>query len=689
MQQAPDPAKRDEVLISADKASLSQAGTTLFEGNVAIRYRDRVIIADRVTYHQPSAQLTLEGNVRVKTATGDFFDSGRADLNADTNTGKLQQSRFFIGANGSQGQAANIVLNQDKSITLHSVRFSTCPADREDWSLFFRQLTIDRESDDGIGRHAVLRIKGLPVFYTPYLRFPLGNRRQSGLLAPEFGHSDKLGDTLAIPYYLNLAPNYDATVTAKWMSSRGLQGLGEYRYLGKQFSGQAHAEMLSNDAVTGTTRTYLDWQHHQSLAANWSAQATFAQASDGNYFNDLSHNLGDSSVTHLERQASVTYAPRDWQLHALVSDYQVLDSTLAAGELPYQKLPQVQVRMRPRHHFGGLSTMLEMEASQFQHKTLESATRINLNPGLRLPLARSWGYLVPELRGYYTGYQDRTAGSDTAVSSAIFTVDSGLVFERAVGRGGDWRNTLEPRLFYVYSPYIDQSTLPLFDTMEADFNFDRMFRPNRFIGGDRIGDSNQASLAVSSRLLDNRGTERLKLQLGQTWYFADRRVSASLPAAAVNTASTSETLFETSGMLRQHWYLRGSWAWSTNDGQVQQSRQFVQYQPAADRIFNLGYRYTAQDGDAVDTSTYFKLGSRWSLFAGTRYALAANRNLDSYGGLIYQSCCWSVQLNGSRRVDTLGQQTGAFAFEFAFKGLGGSSSGTGVKPLEHSVFFDR
>lgn len=689
MQQPQDSSKRDEVLISADKASLSQAGTTVFEGNVAIQYRDRVIIADRVQYHQPSAILTLEGNVRVKTGTGDFFDSGKASINADTNTGNLQQSRFFLGANGSQGQATNIVLNQDKSITLNSVHFSTCPADKEDWSMSLRQLTIDRESDNGIGRHVVLRVKGVPVFYTPYLRFPLGNRRQSGLLAPEFGHSDKLGDTLSIPYYINLAPNYDATVTARWMSSRGLQAQGEYRYLGKQFSGQAYGEMLSNDSVTGTNRSYLKWQHQQSLATNWSAKATFAQASDGNYFNDLSHDLGESSITHLDREASLTYAPRDWRVQALVSDYQILDSTLAATEVPYQKLPQIQVRMRPKHHFGGVSTLLEMEASQFQHKTLESATRVNLNPGVRLPLIRPWGYVVPELRGIYTAYQNRSVGTDTAVSSTIFSIDSGLLFERPAGSAGGWRQTLEPRLFYVYSPYIDQSTLPLFDTIEADFNFDRMFRANRFIGGDRIGDSNQVSVAVISRLLDNRGAERLKLQLGQTFYLADRRVSASVPPSATQTAATSETLLEGSGMLRQHWYLRSTWAWANETGQIRQSRQFVQYQPAADRILNVGYRYSAADGDAVDASTYFKLGSRWSLFAGSRYALAADRNLDSYGGLIYQSCCWSIQLNGSRRVDTLGQQTSAFAFELAFKGLGGSSGGAGIRPLERSVFFDR
>ena len=689
MQQTPAPAKPDEVVISADKAVLSQPGTTVFEGNVAIRYRDRVIIADRVSYHQPTAQLTLEGNVRLKTGAGDFFDGGKASMNADTNIGNLQQGRFFIGANNSQGRAANIVLNQDKSVTLYSVHFSTCPADREDWSLFLRQLTIDRVSDNGVGRHVVLRIKGIPVFYTPYLRFPLGNRRQSGLLAPEFGHSDKLGDTAVIPYYINLAPNYDATVTGRWMSARGLQGLGEYRYLGKQFRGEVHGELLNNDLVTDTSRAYVELQHEQSLTSDLSAKVVFAQASDINYFNDLYPGLGDSSITHLEREASVTYAPRDWRVRALVSDYQILDASLAPNEIPYQKLPQVQVHMRPRYFSAGLSTTLDLEASQFQHKTLESGTRINLNPGLRLPLIRPWGYVVPELRGYYTGYENRTGGSNTSIATSILSLDSGLIFERPVGHSGQWRQTLEPRLFYVYSPFVDQSTLPLFDTIEADFNFDRMFRANRFIGGDRIGDSNQVSLAISSRLLDPDGAERLKLQLGQTYYLEDRKVSASLPALPVATGTASETLFEASGILRKSWYMRGTWGWDNANGQIQQSRQFIQYQPAVNRIFNIGYRYTVADGDALDASTYFKLGSRWSLFAGSRYALAADRNLDSYGGLIYQSCCWSFRLDGSRRVDLLGQQINTVAFEFSLKGLGGSSATTGIRPLEHSVFFDR
>ncbi|MGW8247663.1 MAG: LPS-assembly protein LptD [Acidiferrobacterales bacterium] len=685
----PDPdLKNNEIRISAESAKLIGSNTTVFEGNVILVHRGRKILADKATYDRAAARLDLQGHVRIESAEGDVFQTSSARLNANSEVGTLENGDFYILTNQSRGNAKKMVLNQDKSITFESVHFSTCPADQESWSIYFRRLTIDRESDDAIGRNAVFRVQNIPVFYTPYLRLPLGNRRKSGILAPDFGTNEKTGASFSLPYYFNLAPNYDATVTPRWLEKRGILAGTEFRYLGNTYSGQANFDYLPADRLAGMDRSYANLQHEYHPRANLKATIDYQQVSDSNYFIDLEGNTLESNPTHLPQRLQVEYHPTGWAIDGQIVNYQVLDTTLIPSEQPYQRLPQIGVQMDPRYT-GGLTTSLSAQYGRFEHSnaSVESATRVNLNPGIRYSIYRPWGYLVPGINGYYTAYTDRSIGSDTAVSTAILSIDAGLNFSNKTLGDTGWQQTLEPRLYYVYSPYVDQSALPVFDTARAEFSFDSLFRNNRFIGGDRVGDTSQLTLALSSRWLDANDTDRLQAHIGQIFYFKDRQVV--LPSGSPETQSHSETVAELSGILSDHWYARSTWAIDPDSGSTSQTRQYLQYQPRNDRILGLGYRYVASDGESVDVSGQWKFNPRWTLFSRLQYRLGDGKNLDSYAGFRYQACCWAIQAMASRRVDSSGQQVSGMEFRLTLRGLGASGFSDARLPLSQSVFSDK
>jgi len=678
----------NEIRISSESARVIGQNTTVFEGNVIMVHRGRKVHADKATYDRAEARLNLEGNVRIETAKGDVFETSGARLDANSEVGTLENGDFYFLSNQSRGNAKKMVLQGDKSITFDSVHFSTCPANRESWSIYFRHLTLDRESDDAIGRHAVFRVRKVPVFYSPYLRLPLGNRRKSGFLVPDFGTNEKTGTIFSLPYYINLAPNYDATVTPRWLERRGIQANTEFRYLGETYSGMANFNYLPDDRLAGINRSYADLHHEYHPRDNLSATIDYLQVSDSSYFSD---NLGgfslESNPTHLTRRFAVDYYPRGWAIDGQMVNYQILDTTLTPGEQPHQRAPQVGVRMNPRF-VNGFTTTLSMQYGKFDHPnaTVESATRINLNPGVRYSLYRPWGYLVPRINGYYTAYSNRSIGSDTSIATGTFSLDAGLNFaEKPVGHSG-WRQTLEPRLFYVYSPYVDQSGLPVFDTAKAEFNFDSLFRDNRFVGGDLVGDTNQLTLALSSRWLDANDNDRLQAHIGQIFYFKDRLVQ--LPTDAAETQSYSETVAELSGFLGDHWYARSTWAFDPDSGGTSQTRQYLQYHPSQDRILSLGYRYVASDGESIDASGQWKFSPSWTLFSRVQYQLGSGKNLDSYAGFRYQTCCWAIQTMASRRLDNAGQQVNGVEFRVTLKGFGAGGFSDAHLPTAQSVFSD-
>ncbi len=684
--------KTDDIMhVSADRIELQRNDKITLSGNVVIIRGEQRIMADKAVYDKNRQTLDATGNVHMENLSGDRFFSNSTFLNLQSNTGFSDIGDFTLRNGRGRGHAERIVFVSRGRIKLKAARFTTCPANKEDWYLKAAEFEFDQNTATGTARHARLRFMGVPLFYMPYLSFPLGDHRRSGFLLPEFGSTDTVGTYLTVPYYWNIAPNFDATFKPRYMSRRGVQLQSEFRYLGKQYQGITELEVLPNDAVTGGSRLGATYRHQHRLGPHWTASTDIGWVSDTDYFNDFSTQLSRTSQTHLSQTIETKYRKDAWKLAISVSSFQTVDKAVAAADFPFTRLPQLVADWHPSPRSGRMNYEFHASATDFRHDTKESARRLHLRPSASFPMTTEYGHLIPRVSLYSTAYTNRNMGTDTSVMIPVGSIDSGLTFERSVGSGTrSMIQTLEPRLFFVYAPYTFQDTLPLFDTSAPTFTFNSLFRENRFIGSDRVGDTQQLTLALTSRLIDDHsGSEKLSASIGQTFYFADRRVSAELPAASAETAGTSDLAAEITAWLGQHWYARSSVQWDTQASVPKRNNLFLQFQPSKDRIVNIGYRYDTgtQQQELVDISTQWPLTKNWTLLARSQYSLQDNRNHDSYVGLLYNTCCWSLRTMISRRIDQNSAQINSVAFQLIFKGLAGFESGVvSESPLEQSVF---
>ncbi len=393
----------------------------------------------------------------------------------------------------------------------------------------------------------------------------------------------------------------------------------------------------------------------------------------------------NTSKTHLPQTIATRYQRNDWKLAISASSYQTVDKSIAATDYPYTRLPQLVVDWRPSPRSSRLNYMLHASATDFRHDSKESARRLHLRPSVSYPIQKEYGFLIPKISAYASAYANRTAGTDRLVTVPVSSLDGGLVFERKTGKSQSMVQTLEPRLYYVYAPSVFQDNLPLFDSSLPTFTFNSLFYENRFLGSDRVGDSNQLTMALTSRLIDDQtGSQRISASIGQTFYFADRQVN--LPSGSV-TESRSDVAAEVSAWLGKHWYARSTLQWRPQTGSLKKNNQYLQYQPAKDSIVNLGYRYEDGVQELVDISTQWPIAKKWTLLARSQYSLKDGRNLDSYAGLLYDTCCWSLRTMLSRRTDQNSAQVNSLSLQIILKGLAGFESGIiSETPLQQSVF---
>ena len=419
---------------------------------------------------------------------------------------------------------------RDKSIIdLEGVRYTACPPGNNDWMIRASRISIDQETRIGTGRDVRLDFKGATILYTPWISFPVGDERKSGLLFPTIGSSSKTGTQVAVPYYWNIAPNYDATITTRYFSSRGLRLDPEYRYLTERSEGILNVEYLFDDQEAGGSRSLVDLRSVTHLQPTTRLLVDAAHASDNRYFEDFGVGFEGTSVTYLDRLAEARHDSTHWSVAGRVQDYQILDPELPADEEPYTILPQVAAVGRWRDVAPGLGATLRAEATNFDRDTGVYGLRLDVEPSLDWRAEARGTYVAASAAWRATSYS--LSNTEPAVDESPFrevptlSLDSGLVLERAAGRRGDRLQTLEPRALYLYVPYRDQDELPVFDTGLPDLNLVQLFRTNRYVGADRVSDANQLSLGLTSRLLDAAGGRQyLSATLGQAYYFENPRV---------------------------------------------------------------------------------------------------------------------------------------------------------------------
>ncbi|HEY8622863.1 MAG TPA: LPS assembly protein LptD, partial [Casimicrobiaceae bacterium] len=522
--------------------------------------------------------------------------------------------------------------------------------------------------------------KGGPILYSPYLDFPLSNERKSGFLSPVFGSTSSRGIEMSLPYYFNLAPNYDATLTPRVMTRRGLQISGQTRYLFADIAGEADVEVLP-DRVTGTNRYGLSWKHNQNFGflPGLAGYVNVQKVSDDAYFTDLSDRLVVTSQSTLPREAGLVYNRGPFSLLTRIQTFQTLQDPANPIMPPYFREPQLLMTMSPVE-WKGLDFQANGEYVRFRQPALVTGDRSVLYPSATWSQRGNAWFVSARTGLHMTHYDfDDTALPEPHLNRVIpiSSVDSGLVFERDANLFGKaFTQTLEPRAYYVYIPYRRQDQIPPFDTAIDDFNFSQLFTENRYLGSDRVGDANQLTLAAVTRLLDPQtGEEKMRFAIGQRYYFQTQRVTLT---EAPRTANTSDLLLSGEGRLADAWSAAGAIEYNLNHPQTERLDLGVRWQPGPGRVLNASYRYIRQQvgptGNTsqlkqVDFSGQWPFLDSWSAIGRWNYSLVDGKTLEGVVGIEYNGGCWAFRIVGQRLTTTTQQASKSVFVQFELNGL--------------------
>jgi LPS-assembly protein len=684
-----------EIHISADKAELEKNGISTLEGNVEVTRDKQQATADTITYDEPGGTADLSGNVQYWD--DDVYlrgESGHLDLNQ--NNGLFKNSNYVMPGNRARGRADEITHQYQQRTDLKVVDYTTCDAEDTFWKLSASDIKLDHVSEWGNARNVVLRIKDVPVLYSPYMSFPISDKRKSGFLFPSFGTSNRSGYELTTPYYWNIAPEMDMTLAPRLFSDRGVMLTGEYRYLLDRGSGSIAAEYLPGDNnFNDKDRSLLGFTHQQLFGRTGRIFLTYNRVSDKEYFEDFGNNISLTSTRFLERRADIFYRGNWWNISGRVQDFQTVDSSIPVESRPYTRLPQIRFNAFSPFRNRSLNFNLLTRFDYFDRDNSDpqvnnvTGLRFDLYPSISYPIHTTYSFFTPEVGLRYTQYELQDTGplSDSSPSRLlpVLSVDSGLFLDRNTTMfKTPLLQTLEPRLFYLYIPHDNQTDLPVFDTGIYDFSFESLFRDDRFSGPDRMGDANQVTLAVTSRLLDQAsGKEQGYISLGQIYYMHDRDVF--LPSGKARTESSSPFVAQAGVSLTDAWRLRGDLQWDPSNNKTEKLVAFAQYHPEPDKIINLGYRVrkttnsisstsnlTLTDIEQSELSFLWPLSQNWNVMGRWNYAPPEGRTVDLFGGLEYNSCCFAFRVVGRHFItDTSGNYNNGLFLQVELKGLAG------------------
>jgi len=670
----PAPGTAGATAAAADKAT-SQGDESTLEGHVGIRRDGRTLGADRVRLDRATNHAEARGHVFLRS--DDFAVTGtRGDVEMGSGAFSIDDSHYRHLPSHGQGRAAHIDRNAAGVSRMDDATFSTCPPEHEDWQLDASKVRLDPNTRQGTARNATLWFHGVPLLYSPWFRFPLGDERMSGFLTPSFGSTSSSGAEIAIPWYWNAAPNFDATLTPRWIERRGTQLQSQWRWLNPLGYWELDNEYLPHDRLAGRDRWLTRVKQHGRFGDGWHTRIDAASASDPNYFDDLGNSIALTSQTHLQRLAQADWYGGAGHFQARLESYQTLDQSIPPQSRPYQRAPQLT--FTTNGELGGLDTGLTSELVRFDRSASDTATRLRVVPSVSWPIEAPGWFLRPRLAIDHTSYEIQREASTgpTSISRTlpITSLDAGLVFDR---QGENYRETLEPRLFYVYVPRKNQDDIPVFDTGTFDFTFAQLFRERRFTGGDRIGDTHRLTLALTGRALE-RGTGRevLNGSVGAIRYFSNRTVT--LPGQPVETGRHSDLIAQVGVSPTAAWSANAATQWDPKRDRADRQDFRLGYDDSAGNVANLGYRYRRGQQRQVDVSGAWQVSSNWQLLARANYSLRSRENIESLLGFEYNSCCWRFRTVARQYLADNGTKQGhALYFELVLKGLAPVGEDTG------------
>ena len=659
----------DEIEIAFGRMALGSIDSAQFTDDVEIRQGERRFATESAVYNRAENSFEFVGRVTYTDRDLTVFGED-ASFDSDSGIARFGESGFELPSRPARGSAAAIeVSDREQSVALQEVRFTTCPLEAMAWELQADEVEFDVSGGTGTARGMKLRFRGVPLIYAPYFTFPLNDERKSGFLVPEISERDRTGLYIAVPYYFNLAPNYDLRLEPRYLSRRGVQVANQFRYLLPRSTGRFDVEYLPDDDDAQRDRSYVNLQHLTDVGERWRVIAGIEEVSDDAYFEDLGSSLSVTSQTHLNRFVDIDYLGRRWSLLTRLQNYQTIDSVIADIDRPYERVPQLVFDGR----WGGSRVRYDVvtELVNFDRDVGTTGWRFDATQELSARLGRSGMYLTPAVAWRQTNYWvEDEAQSEERHSRGlpIASLDGGLVFERTTRKGGAVQ-TLEPRALYVNVPFEDQTMLPVFDTILPDFNLVQLFRKYQFVGPDRVSDTDHLSLGVTTRLIDAAsGRERLIATLGQTRYLSPQRVS--LPEDMPNESSESDYVAEVAVNVSTAWNFGVGYQWNSETDSTARAETRFEYRPQGDRLFGFGYRYRRDTLEQGDISLVWPVTERWRVIGRYSYSLLEEEPLEQFLGLEFDACCWRLRLVGRQYVSRrTGETDSAIALQLELKGL--------------------
>ncbi len=670
-----------EVHASADHAVLGKDGQFTLDGHVLVRQGKRRIRAEHLEYDSRSGALSTRGGI-------DYTDpeikvTGKGGSYSPSSGARFNSAHFALRRRSARGTAQLLRLTPAGVIDLQGVSFTTCPQVKPSWVLRASSITLNTRTHTGVGRNARIDLHGVPIVYLPWVSFPLGNVRKTGFLFPTFGNTSRGGLQVSAPLYWNIAPNADLTLVPTEYQHRGVDVGGEMRWLTARQYTQLKWDYLPNDTsyLGGRARGRIRLDSVMNLPRGLRLTLNGENVSDSAYFEDFATGPEGTSTAFLDRRAALTYRTEHWNIRGMAQQFQTIDSTLPLNERPYARVPDLTVDADygwgPGDvlRYGFKSEVVDFQRSD--HSTAVSGWRFDAMPRVSLNFDGPGYFIRPAIAWRATGYELRhtAPGAPQAPSRTlpIASFDTGVTLERTAGRGGSHLITIEPRVMYLYVPYRNQNDLPIFDTGLPDLEPVELFRTNRYVGADRVGDANQVSTAITTRLLGTAsGRQYLSATVGEAFYFQTPRVL--LPGEVVRTDRRSDIIAELSLTAFRHWSARAGLQWDPQASRAQRAQVSLQYRPAPDRVINLDYRYERNTIEQLGANTVlcsnslgvaagspcgieqaeisaaWPIGRHWSIFARGIYSIQDHEALERFVGFEYRACCWAVRLGARRYV---------------------------------------
>jgi LPS-assembly protein len=693
--------------ITSDKALIGADGKGVLQGNVDIRQGDRRIQSNEVQYDRNDG--TIQSNDHIDYLDPLVHVTGSQGTYSAADGGAFTSADFSLLQRNARGTAQELRLTPKGVLDLKGVTFTTCPVNDTSWQLKAKEITIDSNSKIGTGRDAIVDFKGVPIFYLPWISFPLSDDRKSGFLFPAIGNTSNGGFQVTTPYYWNIAPNYDFTAEPTIYTRRGLDLGGDFREMSANQHGELDWNFLPYDSnfctqqadgslACGASRSRVRLFDVAELAHGLRLTVNAENVSDTSYFEDFAQGPEGASTAFLDRSAVLSYRDENWRVDAQVQQYQTIDiQDIQLYEKPYVRLPRIVVDSDFSFgdtfvtHYGFDSEVVDFR--RYIDAPDTEGWRFDLMPKASVDFTGPGYYVRPAVAFRMTQYDLDDLGPGQVESSPsrtlpIASIDTGLVFEKFTGSRDQRKLTLEPRVLYLYVPYRNQDQLPVFDTALPDLNPVQLFRLNRYVGADRVSDANQVSIGVTSRLLDaGNGRQFLSVTLGQTYYFKTPQVL--LPGEVPPTGDTSDMVAQLSLTAYDDWSADIGEDWDPHNQSAERTTVNLQYKPGPDKVVNLAYRYERfqfipgqygqpgyeQGFDQVELSGTWPLKNHINLFAREVYSIRDDAELERFAGFEYRGCCWRVRLGSRRFVSTHeGTQTTGIWLQLELAGLAGVGS---------------